>query len=142
MQASGLALPAASVADLAALAGLGEPEAEADAGPTMMSREARALIAAGDGQAGLLAWKVRRITPLHHIVAYRLRRQSLLCTGSHHTRLCPTVSLCRLVCDGSSAHHKNQPSARHDNAANGFDPGLTARTEIPVRKGLLSGPAK
>lgn len=59
MQASGLALPAASVADLAALAGLDEPVAEADAGPTMMSREARALFAAGDGEAGLRAWKVR-----------------------------------------------------------------------------------
>ena len=59
MQASGLALPAASVADLAALAGLDEPVAEADAGPTMMSREARALFAAGDGEVGLRAWKVR-----------------------------------------------------------------------------------
>ena len=60
MQASGLALPAASVADLAALAGLDEPAAEADAAPTMMSREARALFAAGEGEAGLRAWKVRR----------------------------------------------------------------------------------
>ena len=68
VQASGLALPAASVADLAALAGLDEPAAEADAGPTMMSREARALFAAGDGEAGLCAWKVRRTRRSQSIV--------------------------------------------------------------------------
>ncbi len=62
-QADGLALPAASVADLAALAGLGEPEPEPAAAPTMMSREARALITAGDGAAGLRAWKVRPRAP-------------------------------------------------------------------------------
>lgn len=45
------------MADLAALAGLGEPEAPA--GPTMMSREARALFASGEGDAALAAWKAR-----------------------------------------------------------------------------------
>ncbi len=124
-QASGLALPAASVADLAALAGLGEPEAEADAGPTMMSREARALIAAGDGQAGLLAWKVPRSTPLHDVVAFRV----VYWLPAHQAL--SSVSLRRPTCDG--------PSARHGNAANGFDPGLTARKVVPVG---LSGPAK
>lgn len=35
---------------------------EAAAGPTMMSREARALMLAGDGSAGLAAWKERWYT--------------------------------------------------------------------------------
>jgi hypothetical protein len=41
--------------DVAAL----EPEAEAEAGPTMMSREARNLFLNGGGEEALQVWKVR-----------------------------------------------------------------------------------